>query len=126
MSGKLLVDESELIGTVSQTKRRGSLSSQRWDTGQRPLSSVAPNCFLKDREHMYTYSVTRRETSAQQHKITAKQRQLPFAFLWFWNATGWSANEEVEVHHSVHLNVIKVDFVIRPSINLEEYSRHCI
>ena len=54
VSRKLVDEDSELIGTVSQTKRRGSLSSQKWETGQRPLSSVSWNCCLEYKEDMYS------------------------------------------------------------------------
>lgn len=43
---------------------------------------------------------------------------LLIIFLWLKDTTGWSPSEEVKVCHSVHLNIIKVYFVIRLSIYL--------
>lgn len=62
---------------------------------------------------------TRGEASTlEEYKNTVKQAHLPFTFFWLWDTTGRSASEEVKVCHSVHLNIIKVHFVIRSSINL--------
>lgn len=62
--------------------------------------------------------------SIKQHKHTKidnrkdGQGYLPFIFIWLWGTTRWSTREEVKVCQSVHLNVIKVNLVIWPSINL--------
>lgn len=43
---------------------------------------------------------------------------LLFTFFWLWHTTWRSAGEEVKVRHSVHLNIVKVHFMIRSPVNL--------